>query len=68
MNVAHNISTLLTFVEAMGKVDPLVEEDGPATSSQVLSPDHPEKNQTQNITTGHMNVILIYPHQKREIT
>ena len=48
VNVAHNILTLLTFVEVMGKVDPLGEEDGPATSNQVLSPDHPEKNQTQN--------------------
>ena len=48
MNVVHDILTRLTFVEVMGKVDPLGEEDGPATSSQVLSPDHPENNQTQN--------------------
>ena len=68
MNVVHDILTRLTFVEVMGKVDPLGEEDGPATSSQVLSPDHPENNQTQNITTDHMNVILIYPHQKKETT
>ena len=43
MNVVHDILTRLTFVEVMGKVDPLGEEDGPATS-----PDHPENNQTQN--------------------
>ena len=70
MNVAHNILTLLTFVEAIGKVDPLGEEDGPARSSQVLSPVHPENNQTRIVTADqyHMNVFLIYPHQKKETT
>ena len=70
VNVAHNILTLLTFVEAIGKVDPLGEEDGPARSSQVLSPVHPENNQTRIVTADqyHMNVFLIYPHKKKETT
>jgi len=67
VNVARNILTLLTFVEAIGKMDPLGEEDGPARSSQVLSPDHPENNQTRIVSADqyHMNVFLIYPHQKK---
>ena len=55
MNVVHDILTRLTFVEVMGKVDPLGEEDGPATSHRI-------------VTTDHMNVILIYPHRKKETT